>query len=161
MALKVEFIAQLISGMNMSQLKVFNLPLYIRKIRRIRTFCLSTSPFEAGWYGVTSNLLTPCIAQSFAIAWLQNSLALSDNNAKGVPYVAKTILNASAIPSDCLFGRANSRTNRVKKSLMTIIYGFPRSVMGSGPSKSIEILSKGLSGIGYFLEGTGLGGRPL
>ena len=98
----------------------------------------STIPLDHAEYGSTSFLTIEFILLKNCIHSERNSSALSLNKVSGYPKVLKTQVRQSITVSDDLSLVANSQVKRENKSITTSIYFLFLSVVGRGPTKSIE-----------------------
>lgn len=116
---------------------------------------LSKAPFVSGWNAVEVKCFILKSLQLSVNILEVNSVPRSVRTVSGAPYiVTKLLIRAFATVTASLFLRGVAPENFVKSSWKVIMYLFPASVSGSGPTMSKAILWKEVDDVSVSLSGT-------
>ena len=118
---------------------------------------ISSLPLLCGWYGAENILSIPSCCKTWSMRLFFNSILLSDNMYHGHMCTGKySLINVETIVSADLSGIGNASGHLVRWSIMVKMCLLPEVNVSHSVTRSIAILSNGLSGISIICRGVSL-----
>ena len=107
-----------------------------------------------GWYGAENILVIPSCCKTWSMRLFFNSVLLSDKMYHGHMYTGKySFINVETIVSMVLSSRGNASGHTVRWTMIVSMCLLPHVDILHSVTRSIPILSNGLSGISVICKG--------